>query len=86
MAAPNRRNLSELNELNKLDRLLFCFLDVNDLASFVNTGLKVDAVRHLGLAGIFVNVKLRRFQRVMSTALARTCMRMSAFWIWHGYL
>jgi hypothetical protein len=82
-AASNSRKLSELDELNKLDRILFFFLNVNDLTALVHAGLGVDTVRHLSLAGIFVGVELRGFQRVMSTALTRACMGMSSFWIWH---
>lgn len=53
---------------------LFAFFSFDDLAPFVGTGFAVDAVRHFCLAGVFIKVELRRFQRVVGTA--RPCSGM----------
>jgi len=48
--------------------------DLNYLPALVHTGLGVDAVRLFGLTRIFISVKLRCFQGIMSAALARPRM------------
>lgn len=40
---------------------LFRFFDVHDLPASVRAGLRVDTVWHLGLARVFVEIKLRSF-------------------------
>jgi hypothetical protein len=47
---------------------------INDLAAFVHTGFRVDAVRDLCFPRIFIQVKLRCRQGIMSAALARARM------------
>src|SRR5688572_30088113 len=61
---------------------LFAFLVVDNLTALVGS-LRVDAMRNFRLARILVQVELRRFQSIMSAALARARFRMSSFWIWH---
>ena len=58
-------------------------LYVYDLAAFVLAGLRVDTMRHLGFARILISIKLRGFERVMSSSLTGPRVRMSSFWIWH---
>jgi hypothetical protein len=55
------------------------------LAAFVGSGLRVDAMRHLGFARVLINIELRRFQGIMSAARTRAGFGMSSFWIWHFY-
>ena len=62
--------LYELDELNEL----FRFFAVDDLTPPVGAGLGVDAVRLLCLAGVLIDVELRRFQRVVGTARPRPGM------------
>ena len=45
----------------------------------------IDAMRNLCFARVFIDVELRRFQRIMSATLARSRFGMSSFWIWHIY-
>ena len=53
---------------------LLSVLNVDNLAALIHASLCVDAVRYFCLARIFVDVELRRFERVVSTARARACM------------
>jgi len=76
----------KLNELYELIAYLFSVFDVNDLAAFIHSGFRINAVRHFRLASVFVGIELRRFQGVVSAASARAGVRMSSFWIWHDYL
>jgi hypothetical protein len=65
--------LHELYELHELYKL-FRFFNVDYLTAFVCTGLGVDAVGQLGLARVFIEIELRRFQRVVGTPRACACM------------
>ncbi len=49
---------------------LFGFFYFDDLTPFVCSGFGIDTVRFFRLAGFFVDVVLRQFQRVVRTALA----------------
>lgn len=62
---------------------LLAVLDVNNLAAFVDSGLRIDTMRDLRFARVFVQIKLGRFQRIVGATLARARLRMSSFWIWH---
>src|SRR5436190_8728808 len=77
--------MNPTNSMNSINSL-FGFFNVDYLAAFVGPGLGVDAMWHLGFARIFVEVELRRFERIMRAASPRACVRMSSFWIWHKYL
>ena len=50
---------------------LLAFLHVDDLTSFVSSGLRVNTMRDLRFTGILVEIKLRRLQRIVSATLAR---------------
>jgi hypothetical protein len=50
---------------------LLAFLYINNLAAFVRSGLRVNAVRNLGFTCLFIDVELRRLDRIMSSTLTR---------------
>lgn len=50
---------------------LLAVLYVNNLTAFVDPGLRIYTMRNLCFARIFVQIKLWRFQRIMSATLAR---------------
>lgn len=62
------------HSLNEHNKLLFSFFDVDYFTAFEHAGLRVDAVRHLCFARIFIKIELRRVQGVMCTAGTRTGM------------
>ena len=62
---------------------LFGVFDVDYLSALIGSCLRVNAVRLLCLAGVFVEVELRRFEGIMCPSFAGTCVGMSSFWIWH---
>jgi hypothetical protein len=53
----------------RLEWLLFSVFDVDDLTALVHSGLGVDTVRLLSLAGIFVKVELRDRECIMGAPL-----------------
>ena len=53
---------------------LFCVFDVDYLPAFIDSGLGINAVRHLCLTGIFVRVELWCCESVVSTARPCACM------------
>jgi hypothetical protein len=58
-------------------------LDLHYFAAFVIATLWADAMRHPWLLAIRADGCLRRSERIMCAALARTRFGMTAFWIRH---
>ena len=50
---------------------LLAVLNINNLAAFIHPCLRIDTMRNLRFARVFVQIKLRRFQRIVSATLAR---------------
>ena len=62
---------------------LFGVFDVDYLSALVHSCFRVNAVRLLCLARVFVQIELRYGQGIVSAAFASTCVGMSSFRIWH---
>jgi len=50
---------------------LLAVLYINNLAAFVHSRLRIDTMRNLWFARVFVQIKLRRLQRIVSATLTR---------------
>jgi hypothetical protein len=73
----------KMNLIPEITQKLLGFLYINDLPAFVGSGFGVDTVRLASFTGIFVEIKLRHRQSVMSATLASPRFGMSSFWIRH---
>src|SRR5688572_10177687 len=72
----------EPNRLENSKTLLGVF-NVDYLSALVHPRFRVNAVRHLCFARVFVKIELRRLESIMSSSFAGTRMGMSSFRIWH---